>query len=242
MCKTASRRCNHFKRYQPVEAPNDRAMSSCHPVIIIVPRSTARITSAGRSRRRKKDLPPPSATDSNPSIKHWERWTKAQFEGAQAGDAETRHWELLPSAVIVTVNIASRPHKPDKDKAAILAAPVAAASKETFSTAGRLKLEQLSLTKDALSSIYKTEWCAGMDEWEGFQKQDVIGDLVPRKEAMKGLGTRWHHTTCMFPKDKKAQLKSCLVGQGVKTIPFHTSFGQTSGGKSQKGAMPARFR
>jgi hypothetical protein len=139
---------------------------------------------------------------------------------------KTRHWEFRAGAVIVAVNIASEPQEPDE--AAIIAAPVAAASKEAFSIAGRPKPEQPALTKDALSSIYATEWRAGMDdEWEGFQKQDVVGDLVPRQEGMKILGTRWHHTTRVFPEDEKAQLKSRLVVQGVKTIPFLSSFGPT---------------
>ncbi|GEM05984.1 copia-type polyprotein, partial [Rhodotorula toruloides] len=44
---------------------------------------------------------------------------------------------------------------------------------------------------------------------------------------MKVLGTRWHHTARVDPKAETAQLKSRLVVQGVKTIPFLSSFGPT---------------
>ncbi|GAA6026679.1 hypothetical protein JCM8202_002088 [Rhodotorula sphaerocarpa] len=141
-------------------------------------------------------------------------------------DWKTRHWDYRAGAVIVAVNIADEPQ--DSGDAAIFAAPVAAASKEAFSHAGRPTPQQPASTKDALSSIYSTEWRKGMDEeWDGFLKQDVVGDLVPRSEGMKVLGTRWHHTARVFPEEEKAQLKSRLVVQGVKTIPFLSSFGPT---------------
>ncbi|GEM10656.1 copia-type polyprotein [Rhodotorula toruloides] len=44
---------------------------------------------------------------------------------------------------------------------------------------------------------------------------------------MKVLGTRWHHTARVDPKAETAQLKSRLVVQGVKTIPFLSLFGPT---------------
>jgi hypothetical protein len=65
------------------------------------------------------------------------------------------------------------------------------------------------------------------EEWIGFQQQDVVGELVPREPDMKVLGTRWHHTARVNPKAETAQLKSRLVVQGVKSIPFLSSFGPT---------------
>ncbi|GAA6021195.1 hypothetical protein JCM8202_001892 [Rhodotorula sphaerocarpa] len=126
-------------------------------------------------------------------------------------------------AVIVAVNIANEPQ--DSRDAAILAAPVAAASKEAFSHAGRPTSQQPASTKDALSSIYLTDWRKGMEK-SGTASLSRTSSATS-KAHMKILGIRWHHTARVFPEEEKAQLKSRLVVQGIKTIPFLSSFGPT---------------
>ncbi|KAK4335988.1 hypothetical protein RTBOTA2_004766 [Rhodotorula toruloides] len=132
-------------------------------------------------------------------------------------------------AAIALVNVAVEPSDDEDTQFAILNVPqTALATKKTFSIAGRPVPSQPSSTKEALSSVYSTEWKDGMnEEWTGFQQQDVVGDLVPREPGMKVLGTRWHHTARVDSKSETAQLKSRLVVQGVKTIPFLSSFGPT---------------
>ncbi|GEM07445.1 copia-type polyprotein [Rhodotorula toruloides] len=135
-----------------------------------------------------------------------------------------------PAGVAVAfVNVAVEPSDIEDTQFAILNVPQPAlATKKAFSIAGRPVPKQPPSTKEALSSIYSTEWKEGMnEEWAGFQQQDVVGDLIPREPDMKVLGTRWHHTARVDPKAETAQLKSRLVVQGVKTIPFLSSFGPT---------------
>ncbi|GEM12883.1 copia-type polyprotein, partial [Rhodotorula toruloides] len=135
-----------------------------------------------------------------------------------------------PAGVAVAlVNVAVEPSDIEDTQFAILNIPQPAlATKKAFSIVGRPVPKQPPSTKEALSSIYSTEWKEGMnEEWAGFQQQDVVGDLIPREPDMKVLGTRWHHTARVDPKAETAQLKSRLVVQGVKTIPFLSSFGPT---------------
>ncbi|GEM11217.1 copia-type polyprotein [Rhodotorula toruloides] len=135
-----------------------------------------------------------------------------------------------PAGVAVAfVNVAVEPSDIEDTQFAILNVPQPAlATKKAFSIVGRPVPKQPPSTKEALSSIYSTEWKEGMnEEWAGFQQQDVVGDLIPREPDMKVLGTRWHHTARVDPKAETAQLKSRLVVQGVKTIPFLSSFGPT---------------
>ncbi|GEM12879.1 copia-type polyprotein [Rhodotorula toruloides] len=135
-----------------------------------------------------------------------------------------------PAGVAVAlVNVAVEPSDIEDTQFAILNIPQPAlATKKAFSIVGRPVPKQPPSTKEALSSIYSTEWKEGMnEEWAGFQQQDVVGDLIPREPDMKVLGTRWHHTARVDPKAETAQLKSRLVVQGVKTIPFLSLFGPT---------------
>ncbi|KAK4335907.1 copia-type polyprotein [Rhodotorula toruloides] len=137
--------------------------------------------------------------------------------------------EVPAGAAMALVNVAVEPSDIEDVEFAILNVPqTALATKKTFSIAGRPVPSQPSSTKEALSSIYSTEWKEGMTkEWTGFQQQDVVGDLVQHEPGMKVLGTRWHHTARVDPKAETAQLKSRLVVQGVKSIPFLSSFGPT---------------
>ncbi|GAA5863449.1 hypothetical protein JCM3774_005294 [Rhodotorula dairenensis] len=174
--------------------------------------------SPGVSEERRFAAPPSSIESGGPRRGSRERqqatWKASGWKKSAAG------------AVIVAVTIAHDPE--EEDETPILALPVAAASTEAFSISGCPVPEKPASTKDALTSNYSTEWREGMDkEWDGFRKQDVVGDLVPRTEGMKVLGTRWHHTVHASPEEEKAQLKSRLVVQGVKTIPFLSSFGPT---------------
>ncbi|GEM12256.1 copia-type polyprotein [Rhodotorula toruloides] len=108
-----------------------------------------------------------------------------------------------PAGVAVAlVNVAVEPSDIEDTQFAILNIPQPAlATKKAFSIVGRPVPKQPPSTKEALSSIYSTEWKEGMnEEWAGFQQQDVA---------------------------ETAQLKSRLVVQGVKTIPFLSSFGPT---------------
>ncbi|GEM12751.1 copia-type polyprotein [Rhodotorula toruloides] len=135
-----------------------------------------------------------------------------------------------PAGVAVAlVNVAVEPSDIEDTQFAILNVPQPAlATKKAFSIVGRPVPKQPPSTREALSSIYSTEWKEEMnEEWAGFQQQDVVGDLIPREPDMKVLGTRWHHTARVDPKAETAQLKSRLVVQGVKTIPFLSSFGPT---------------
>ncbi|CDR49806.1 hypothetical protein NBRC10512_003240 [Rhodotorula toruloides] len=139
------------------------------------------------------------------------------------------HDKIPAGAVIALVNVAVEPSEVEDTQFAILNVPqTALATKKTFSISGRPVPSQPSSMKEALSLVYSTEWKEGMnEEWTGFQQQDVVGDLVQRKPGMKVLGTRWHHTARVDPKAETAQLKSRLVVQGVKSIPFLSSFGPT---------------
>ncbi|GEM12880.1 hypothetical protein Rt10032_c34g6897 [Rhodotorula toruloides] len=155
-------------------------------------------------------------------------------EPAQAAEARcprpsTSYGHTPAGVAVALVNVAVEPSDIEDTQFAILNIPQPAlATKKAFSIVGRPVPKQPPSTKEALSSIYSTEWKEGMnEEWAGFQQQDVVGDLIPREPDMKVLGTRWHHTARVDPKAETAQLKSRLVVQGVKTIPFLSSFGPT---------------
>ncbi|GAA5895970.1 hypothetical protein JCM6882_005575 [Rhodosporidiobolus microsporus] len=75
-------------------------------------------------------------------------------------------------------------------------------------------------TADLLAGPLKEETRDLMQlEWHGYKHRGVIGNLVSPTKGMKILGTRWAHSLKLDDFDMGI-LKSRLVVQGVKSIPF----------------------
>ncbi|GAA5964547.1 hypothetical protein JCM10213_008728, partial [Rhodosporidiobolus nylandii] len=93
--------------------------------------------------------------------------------------------------------------------------------------AGRPRPTVPSSTAEALAGPYSPEWRSGMvEEFNGFKTQDAYG-LVKRRPGMNVLGSRWHHSIRSDDEGDPTQLKSRLVIQGCKTIPFLADYGAT---------------
>ncbi|GAA5823852.1 hypothetical protein JCM3770_003666 [Rhodotorula araucariae] len=106
--------------------------------------------------------------------------------------------------------------------------PVILATEIKHSLNGRPFPSTPANVDNALSSVWSRKWLSGMgEEWAGFQRQDTVGELVKPSDDMKVLNTRWHQSVCGNPNepDPQVELKSRLVVQGVKTIPFLRDYG-----------------
>ncbi|GAA5828805.1 hypothetical protein JCM3770_005212 [Rhodotorula araucariae] len=180
----------------------------------IVPATTSRDSKTSvslrrrlRRRRRSRARRRPSSSATTRAATVAKRHPRAYPGGAQVG------------AVTVAASVLSPPAE---------GVPVILATKIKHSLNGRPFPSTPANVDDALSLVWSCEWLSGMgEEWAGFQRQDTVGELVEPTDDMKILKTRWHQSVRGNPNepDPQVELKSRLVVQGVKTIPFLRDYG-----------------
>ena len=83
-------------------------------------------------------------------------------------------------------------------------------------------------SEDALTSLYKDEWKDSMKKEIDGLKMQQAWELVERNEKDKILGSRWHYTIKHDKENNPTSLKSRLVVQGCKNIPWLAQFGPRS--------------